>query len=50
MEKFLCAILVVHLSACATVTSEPISPKERRGYGVQLYQEGAEANGISSYI
>lgn len=50
MEKFWCAIFVAYLSACASVTSEPLSPEQIRGYGVQLYQEGAEANGISSYI
>lgn len=50
MEKFLCAIFAAYLSACASVTSEPLSPEQIRGYGVQLYQEGAEANGVSSII
>lgn len=50
MEKFWRAIFATYLSACALVTSEPISPEQIRGYGVQLYQEGAEANGVSSII
>lgn len=50
MKKFWCAIFAAYLSACATITSEPILPDEIRGWGVQLYEEGAEANGIFSYI
>lgn len=50
MKNFLWVIFATVLSACASVTSEPLSPEQIRGYGVQLYQEGAEANGVSSII
>lgn len=50
MKKVAVILVFLSISACVNAYSVKIPPERVRGWGVRIYEEGAEANGVSSYI